>query len=134
MSNKPGHSPKRRSTKAEREYRVRKLMTLIKNGWDNGQLRDYASEEFGLGETGARNLVDAAYDAMVSGLSQLDKKRIAAICLIRFENAYRLAASQRNPMAMIQANAQIANHWVKNAPEITISGATDDGLDPEEDF
>lgn len=109
-------------------------MTLIKNGWDNSQLRDYASEEFGLKETGARNLVDAAYDAMVSGLSQLDRKRIAAICLVRFENAYRLAASQRNPMAMIQANAHIANHWVKNAPEITISGVSDDELDPEEDF
>ena len=134
MSNKPSHPPKRRSTKAEREYRVRKLMSLIKNGWDSSQLRDYASDEFGLGETGARNLVDAAYDAMVSGLSQLDKKRMAAICLVRFENAYRLAVSQRNPMAMVQANAQIANHWVKNAPEITISAAASDDLDPEEDF
>jgi hypothetical protein len=127
--------PQRRSTKAEREYRVRKLMQLIKNGWDNNQLRDYAAEEFGLKETGARNLVDAAYDTIVTGMSQLDRKRIAAICLVRFENAYRLAASQRNPMAMIQANAQIAQHWVKHAPEITYSEqVSSDALDPEEDF
>ena len=136
MPEKTSHpAPQRRSTKAEREYRIRKIMQMIKNGWDNNQLRDYAAEEFGLKETGARNLVDAAYDAIVNGMSQLDCKRIAAICLVRFENAYRLAAAQRNPMAMIQANAQIAQHWVKNAPEITYSGqASNDDVDPEEDF
>jgi hypothetical protein len=37
-------------------------------------------------------------------------------------------------MAMIQANAQIANHWVKNAPEITVGGGGSDEIDPEEDF
>lgn len=125
---------KRRSTKSEREYRIRKIMQLIKLGWDNSQLRDYASEEFGLKESGARALVDSAYDAIVNGMSQLDKRRIAAICLVRFENAYRLAASQRNPMAMIQANAQIAAHWVKNAPEITFSEQQSLEIDPEEDF
>ena len=110
-------------------------MTLIKNGWDNTQLRQYAQDEFGLLETGSRNLVDAAYDAIVDGMSNLDRRRIAAICLVRFENAYRLAASQRNPMAMIQANAQIAQHWVKHAPEITVSGAQGTvEHDPEEDF
>ena len=109
-------------------------MQLIKNGWDTTQLRDYANTEYGLAATGARNLVEAAYDGLVDGMSQLDKKRIAAVCLTRFENAYRLAASQRNPMAMIQANAHIANHWVKNAPEITITGLNNAGLDPEEDF
>lgn len=136
MAEKTSHpAPQRRSTKAEREYRIRKIMQLIKNGWDNNQLRDYAAEEFGLKETGARNLVDAAYDSMVHGMSQLDVKRIAAVCLMRFENAYRLAAAQRNPMAMIQANAQIAQHWVKHAPEITYSErASSDELDPEEDF
>lgn len=126
---------KRRSTKSEREYRIRKIMQLIKLGWDNCQLRDYASEEFGLKESGARDLVSASYDAIVGGMSELDKKRIAAICLVRFENAYRLAASQRNPMAMIQANAHIAAHWVKNAPEITFSDrSVADTIDPEEDF
>lgn len=110
-------------------------MQLVKLGWDNSQLRDYVSEEFGLKESGARALVDSAYDAIVNGMSQLDKRRIAAICLVRFENAYRLAASQRNPMAMIQANAQIAAHWVKNAPEITINDrSAADAVDPEEDF
>ena len=125
---------KRRSTKAEREYRIRKLISLIKLGWDSNQLRDFASEEFGLKEDAARALVSASYDAMVTGMSQLDRKRIAAICLARFENAYRLAASQRNPMAMIQANAQIAQHWVKNAPEITFSEQQTADHDPEEDF
>jgi hypothetical protein len=110
------------------------MMTLIKNGWDNTQLRQYASEEFGLGETGSRGLVSAAYDAIVNGMGELDKKRIAAICLVRFENAYRLAASQRNPMAMIQANAQIAHHWVKNAPEITVNDSSNADHDPAEDF
>ena len=136
MAENKSHSvPQRRSTKAEREYRIAKIMQLIKNGWDNSQLRAYAAEEFGLKETGARGLVDAAYDAIVNGMSQLDRKRIAAICLVRFENAYRLAAAQRNPMAMIQANAQIAQHWVKHAPEITYSEqAGSDAIDPEEDF
>jgi len=110
-------------------------MSLIKNGWDSTQLRQYAQDEFGLLETGSRNLVAAAYDALVEGMSSLDRKRIAAICLVRFENAYRLAASQRNPMAMIQANAQIAHHWVKHAPEITVSGAQGEiQHDSEEDF
>lgn len=125
---------KRRSTKAEREYRIRKIMNLIKLGWDSNQLRDFALEEFGLKESGARALVDAAYDTIVTGMSSYDRKRIAAICLVRFENAYRLAASQRNPMAMIQANAQIAQHWVKHAPEITYSDQPIAEHDPEEDF
>lgn len=126
---------KRRSTKTERVYRIRKIMQLIKLGWDNNQLRDYATEEFGLKESGARALVSASYDALVGGMSELDVKRIAAICLVRFENAYRLAASQRNPMAMIQANAHIANHWVRHAPEITINDrSTTDVRDPGEDF
>jgi len=123
------------STKKEREYRIRKLMQLTKLGWDTHQLREYASEEFGLQYRAARRLVIETYDAIVNGMSDMDKRRIAAITLVRFENAYRLAASQRNPMAMIQANAHIANHWVKAAPEITVNdqGAGDDH-DPEEDF
>lgn len=139
MVKKPEPTPqprafRKRSTKAEQEYRIRKLMSLVKLGWDNMQLRDYASEQFELKGDSARRLVDATYDAIVRGMSELDKKRIAAICLVRFENAYRLAASQRNPMAMIQANAQIANHWVRNAPEVTFSEQTSSEVDPEEDF
>lgn len=110
-------------------------MQLTKLGWDTVQLREYASEEFGLQYRAARRLVVEAYDAIVNGMSDVDKRRIAAITLVRFENAYRLAASQRNPMAMIAANAHIANHWVKAAPEITVNnqGAGDEH-DPEEDF
>lgn len=112
-----------------------KLTQLIGLGWSARQLRKYASEEFGVQDRAARRLVDASYDAIVDGMSHLDKRRIAAICLERFENAYRMAASQRNPMAMIQANAQIANIWVKNAPEITINDrSAADAVDPEEDF
>ena len=110
-------------------------MQLIKLGWDSHQLREYASEEFGLKSTASWDLVNASYDAMTQGLTVLDQRRMAAICLARFENAYRLAASQRNPMAMIQANAHIANHWVKNIPEITVSGrSSSEVADPEEDF
>lgn len=110
------------------------MMQLIKNGWDTQQLRQHAREEYGLGQTGAHNLVDAAYDHIVAGMDELDRRRINAITLVRFENAYRLAVSQRNPMAMIQANSHIANHWVKNAPEITTGAANADADDPEEDF
>lgn len=123
-----------RTTKAEREYRIRKLVKLIKIGWDNQRLRRYAVDEWGLGEKAARVMVNAAYDTMVNAMSQLDLQRIAAICLVRFENAYALATAQRNPMAMIQANAQIAQLWVKAAPEITYSERTGNDLDPEEDF
>lgn len=124
-----------RSTKREQEYRISKITQLISLGWSARQLRKYASEEFGVQDRAARRLVDASYDALVDCMGHLDKRRIAAACLERFENAYRLAASQRNPMAMIQANAQIANIWVKHAPEITYSERTSsDALDPEEDF
>ena len=123
-----------RTTKAERDYRIRKLVKLIQNGWDNQRLRHYAADEWGLGEKAARVMVNAAYDTMVAAMSQLDLQRIAAICLLRFENAYALAAAQRNPMAMIQANAQIAQLWVKHAPEITYSDRSSNDLDPEEDF
>lgn len=124
-----------RATKREQEYRVQKLTQLIGLGWSARQLRKYATEEFGVQDRAARRLVDLSYDALVDGMSHLDKRRIAATCLERFENAYRLAASQRNPMAMIQANAQIANIWVRNAPEITINDrSAADAVDPEEDF
>jgi nucleoid DNA-binding protein len=124
-----------RTTKAEREYRVRKIVQLINAGWGNQQLREYATNEWGLGEKAARSIVAAAYDTMVGAMSQLDLQRIAAICLGRFEQAYRLAVSQRNPMAMIQANAQIAQYWVKHAPEITFNGSGSNvEQDPEEDF
>lgn len=113
---------------------MRKLVKLIHNGWDNQRLRHYASDEWGLGEKAARTMVNAAYDSIVSAMSQLDLQRIAAICLARFENAYALAAAQRNPMAMIQANAQIAQLWVKHAPEITYSDRSSHDQDPEEDF
>lgn len=114
---------------------MRKIVQLINGGYGNQQLRDYAMNEWGLGEKAARTLVSGAYDTMVSAMSQLDLQRIAAITLGRFEQAFRLAASQRNPMAMIQANAQIAQYWVKHAPEITYSGgSTSDAHDPEEDF
>jgi aspartokinase-like uncharacterized kinase len=124
----------KRCSKAEQEYRIRKLMTLVKNGWDTTQLRQYVREEYGLGDSAAHRLVDATYDAIVDGMNELDRRRINAITLVRFENAYRLAVSQRNPMAMVQANSHIANHWVKNAPEITSSAASADANDPEEDF
>lgn len=124
-----------RSTKREQEYRIHKLTQLINLGWSARQLRKYASDEFGVQDRAARRLVDASYDALVDGMGHLDKRRIAATCLERFENAYRLAASQRNPMAMIQANAQIANIWVKNAPEITINNSSATEVeDPEENF
>lgn len=123
-----------RPTKREQEYRIYKLTQLINVGWSARQLRKYACDEFGVQDRAARRLVDASYDALVDGLSHLDKRRIAATCLERFENAYRLAASQRNPMAMIQANAQIANIWVKNAPEITINSSATQEEDPEENF
>lgn len=124
-----------RSTKREQEYRINKLTQLINLGWSARQLRKYASEEFGVQDRAARRLVDASYDALVDCMGHLDKRRIAAACLERFENAYRLAASQRNPMAMIQANAHIANIWVKNAPEITINNSSAAQVeDPEENF
>lgn len=123
-----------RTTKAERQYRIRKIIKLIQNGWDNQRLRHYAADEWGLGEKAARVMVNAAYDTMVSAMSQLDLQRIAAICLARFENAYALAAAQRNPMAMIQANAHIAQMWVKHAPEITYNDRSSNDVDPEEDF
>lgn len=123
-----------RTTKAERQYRIRKIVKLIQNGWDNQRLRHYAADEWGLGEKAARVMVNEAYDTMVRAMSQLDLQRIAAICLARFENAYALAAVQRNPMAMIQANAHIAQMWVKHAPEITYSDRSSNDVDPEEDF
>lgn len=130
---KPRFTP--RSTKREQEYRIQKLMQLIGLGWSARQLRKFAMEEFGVQDRAARRLVDASYDSLVDCMTHLDKRRIAATCLERFENAYRLAASQRNPMAMTQANAHIASIWVKNAPEITYSGQpTGDAPDPEEDF
>lgn len=113
---------------------MRKLVQLINVGHGNQQLREYAQNEWGLGEKAARALVSAAYDTMVSAMGQLNLQRIAAITLARFEQAYRLAASQRNPQAMIQANSQIAAYWVKAAPEITYSGGTSQEADPEEDF
>lgn len=123
-----------RSTKREQEYRIYKLTQLINLGWSARQLRKYACDEFGVQDRAARRLVDSSYDALVDCMSHLDKRRIAATCLERFENAYRLAASQRNPMAMIQANAQIAAHWVKAAPDITFSNQQSLEIDPEEDF
>lgn len=130
----PPKEVRHRSTSLEREYRIRKLMQLAKLGWDAMQMREHAQKEWDVSDRTARRLVDQCYDAIVNGMSQLDKRRIAAICLVRFENAYRLAASQRNPMAMIQANAHIANHWVRSAPEITFSEQQSQELDPEEDF
>lgn len=130
----PPKDVRHRSTTKEREYRTRKLMQLAKLGWDAMQMREFAQKEWNVSDKTARRLVDLCYDAIVNGMSQLDRRRIAAICLVRFENAYRLAASQRNPMAMIQANAHIANHWVRSAPEITINEPQSDELDPDEDF
>lgn len=114
---------------------MKKLIHLMKNGWSSDQLSEYACNEFGVSERQGREYVHYAMDACVEAVSVMDKRRIAAITLLRFENAYRLAAAQRNPQAMIAANAQIAQHWVHHAPEITVnSTATGDDHDPDEDF
>lgn len=132
---KPTTEPKGRCTKAEHRIRILKLVTLSRNGWSTSQMQEYAIEEFGLKDDAARKLVIEALDFNVDAYAMYDKRRIAAMVLGRAENAYRLAASQRNPSAMVAANAQIALHWVHRAPEITVSGgAAADNSDPEENF
>lgn len=130
---KPGE--KIRCTKKEKEYRLRKLLHLSKNGWSTDQLEDFACQEWGLKIQQARAYVGDVLDSCVAAVSTLDKRRIAALTLMRFENAYRMAASQRNPSAMVAANAQIALHWVHHAPEITVNATeASNSLDPEEEF
>ena len=132
-SKKPGE--RHRCTKLEREYRIRKLLQLYKNGYSTDQLEDYTMSEFGLKREMARKYVNEVLQLCVEAMSTLDKQRIAAITLLRFENAYRVAASQRNAAAMVAANAQIALHWVHHAPEITVNDTSStDKPDPEEDF
>lgn len=132
-SKKPGE--RTRCTKIEREYRVRKLLHLSKNGWSVDQLEDYTMEEWGLKREMARKYVHEVLDICVGAISMMDKRRIAAITLMRFENAYRMAAAQRNPAAMVAANAQIAQHWINHAPEITVNQSeVTEVADPEEDF
>lgn len=111
------------------------MLTLARNGWSTSQMQDYAMDEFNLTELAAANLVNESLEANVEAYVILDRRRLAALTLARFENSYRLAASQRNPSAMIAANSQIAQHWVQRAPDITVSGGkTADAHDSEEDF
>lgn len=125
---------RRMTTKAERTFRLAKLLQLCRIGWTTDQLEEYAMEEWAIPQATARDYVNRMLDHCVQAVSVLDKRRIAAVTLQRFEQAYRLAASQRNPAAMVAANAQIAQHWVKAAPEITYSEPPQVGDDPEEDF
>lgn len=125
---------RRMTTKAERQYRLAKLLQLCRIGWTTDQLEEYAMQEWDIPQATARDYLHRMLDHCVQAVSVLDKRRIAAVTLQRFEQAYRLAASQRNPSAMVAANAQIAAYWVKAAPEITYSEPPDQGDDPEEDF
>lgn len=123
-----------RCTKTEREYRVRKLLQLAKNGWSVDQLEDFTMHEWGIKREMARKYVNEVLDVCVASISLIDRRRIAALTLLRFENAYRMAVAQRNPAAMVAANAQIAQYWVAQVPEVSVSQSTSDAPDPEEDF
>ncbi len=125
---------RRVTTQAERTFRLAKLLQLCRIGWTTDQLEEYAMTEWDVSRMTARGYVNRMLDQCVEAVSVMDKRRIAAVTLQRFEQAYRLAASQRNPAAMVAANAQIAQHWVKAAPEITYSEPPQVGEDPEEDF
>lgn len=131
----PAPAPRRETRKEIYRGRMTQLLTLMRNGWGPGQLEEYAIKEFGVKVEVAARLVNDALEANVESYVILDRRRLAALTLSRFENAYRLAASQRNPTAMTAANSQIAAHWVGRAPEVTVSGGTTaDANDPEEDF
>lgn len=111
-----------RCSKVEKRIRIVKLLTLARNGFSTQQLEEYAMDQFCVKLEVARQYVAEALDENLESYMVMDKRRMAALTLCRFENAYRIAASQQNPSAMTAANSQIALHWVHRAPEITVSG------------
>ena len=58
---KPG-----RSTKAQKEFRVGTVYKLLGQGYSRGQIIEYVSENFGLGERSADNFIADARDKLLS--------------------------------------------------------------------
>lgn len=130
-----GRKKKKRCTKLEKLYRIRQLMAMAKAGYSIGELEDWGMEQWDLTRESMRAYTQEMLNSCVEAVSVFDKQRIAALTLVRFEHAYRLALKKSDPMAMVAANAQIAKYWVHAAPEIVPPPDTGDNKpDPEEDF
>ena len=101
---KPG-----RSTKAQKEFRVGTVYKLLGQGYSRGQIIEYVSENFGLGERSADNFIADARDKL---LSDADMARPAwlAEALARLRT-YEQAAAKRGQLQValnsVQAQARL---------------------------
>jgi hypothetical protein len=112
---------RKRATKLEMEFRRRALVSLIQRGASFHEIRQYAMDTWELQLAGADRLARQALDSLVDSMAVYTGQSIAAVTLARAEFCFRKATQQNNLNAMIQANAQIAAHWVKAAQEVTIT-------------
>jgi hypothetical protein len=130
-----GRRKKKRCTKLEKLYRIRQLMTMAKAGYSIGELEDWGMKQWDLTRESMRAYTQEMLNSCVDAVSVFDKQRIAALTLVRFEHAYRLALKNKDPGAMVAANAQIAKYWVHAAPEVVHPPDPGSGEpDPEEAF
>lgn len=112
-----------RATRLETEFRRRALVGLIQRGASFHEAVHYAMDQWDLKQSGATTLARKALNSLVESMGAYTGQSIAAVTLARAEFCFRKAVQQNSLNAMIHANAQIAAHWVKPAPEALPSEA-----------
>lgn len=130
--------PRKKATRLEKLFRVRELQTLCINGYSALDLESHCIQKWGLSLPNARLYIKEALGGMVDSLTETDQQKIALIIFHRYENAYKLARSLKNPGAMIMACDSMARYFLKKAPDadIVANQATREAAthDPREDF
>ncbi len=117
---------------------MRELQTLCINGYSALDLESHCIQKWGLSLPNARLYIKEALGGIVDSLTETDQQKIALIIFHRYENAYKLARSLKNPGAMIMACDSMARYFLKKAPDadIVANQATREAAthDPREDF
>lgn len=130
--------PRKKATRLEKLFRVRELQTLCINGYSALDLESHCIQKWGLSLPNARLYIKEALGGIVDSLTETDQQKIALIIFHRYENAYKLARSLKNPGAMIMACDSMARYFLKKAPDadIVANQATREAAthDPREDF
>lgn len=117
----PKKRSKKKCTKLEKIYRIRKLQRMCASGFSPLDLEEYCQKEWGLSAEYSRNFLKEVYDGLASALSIVDKRTIALTAFLRLEHAYKMAFSVKDPSAMVRAVVAQAALFVERAPDENVA-------------